>query len=1068
MTQTPPVRPSGNRRSQRYVQEEAPDTRKRKKKISKINIIVALAFVAFLTVMVLVCPKEPVSQAWYTVGTEDNVVDQTKGTTGNEYAGLVISEMMPSNRAAVPDENGEYTDWVEIWNSSDHDINLREVGLSDRSDSIRFLFPDVTLPADGRVVVYCSDTNQAEAGRPYHAKFKLSSVGETVYLYDRNAYLLDEVTMPIMSSDESYALQEDGTFAATASFSPGYENSTAGYEAYLKATMVADGALIINEICPDPLTGYRDADGELCDWLELYNTTDQPISLNNYALSNKEGKPLKWRFPENAVVAPHGYYLVFCSGKDIRNDPTAIPHANFRISAEHDTLVLSDSHGRLVDRVIIDNIPEDASYARDGQGNFTIQTVTTPALPNDQSGRNSMDYNLRAMNPTGVYISEVMASNDTTEIASGLAEFVDWVEIYNSSAVTVDLSGYGFSDNIGRARKWQFPQGTTIAPGQYMLIRCDGDVASSTAAQPHTSFKIMRGGSEVLCLSDPTGRILDRIVLPLIPTNVSYGRTKGLAGFFYYELPTPGLENNIGFLGYAEAPQLSAEPGLHYQAVQTTLTIPDGATVYYTLDGSVPTREAGTPYHGETINIAYTTVIRARAFPDDPQYSPSTVTTATYLINAYHSLPVVSVVVDPWDLWNPETGMLTIGDDIIKEGPGMLPWKNTVYRYVKDELDNKEGYVEYYLQDGTQVFSQGVSIGLIGDFSLDMPQKSMKIRAKSLYGEKTFAAAIFEDRPYTEYKSLVLRNSGNDCAWTRLLDGFQSRLLDAYGTQVVHQAWKPVAVYLNGVYWGHYNLRERVDRFMIAQFEGLPLEEAGNMDILEASNKVAYGSNKEYKEMIKKIKASDPVNNPEDLKYIEDNIDIENHLEYMALEMFVGNSDIGNTRFYRLHQEGSKWKWIWYDADYGLYRSGFDSPASYTKEKGMGQHNIDNTIFRTLLSIPKYKDMFLRKLGDIFQTFTTEFMSEILDECVAAIKPEMEIHFSRWAPEHDQMVIQEWPTTPDGAYRYWEQRINRLYNTLMLRPNKLWGMVQNAFKLTDEQMIEYLGPCPEIPPEAVQ
>ena len=333
------------------------------------------------------------------------------------------------------------------------------------------------------------------------------------------------------------------------------------------------------------------------------------------------------------------------------------------------------------------------------------------------------------------------------------------------------------------------------------------------------------------------------------------------------------------------------------------------------------------------------------------------------------------ITVDPDELWNEENGMLAAGPNIDKSGG--IPFKNTIYR--KYGKTPREGYMEYYDVDGTQLISQGVAIGLIGNYSLDMPQKSMKLRAKSLYGSKTFAAALFDDRPYMEYKSLVLRNSGNDAMSTRLLDGFQSRLLDAYGTQVIHQAWKPVTVFLNGKYWGHMNLRERVDRFFIAQFEGLSLDQADEMDILEANGSVNFGSNKAYRAMLKKIKAGSPATNPDDLQYILDNVDVDNLFEYMALEMFVGNSDIGNIRYYRLHQEGSKWKWIWYDADYGLYSSKFNSPWSYLKVKGMGEQKIDNTIFLKLLEHPDYKRKFLEKLADVYKTFTTEYMTQVLD-----------------------------------------------------------------------------------------
>ncbi len=1062
------------RRAQAEPQQvEKPAAVKRRQKRRRIgNAFAMLVLASVVVLLVIVCPKEPVQHAYFTIGTEDNQV-AANGSVASAYEGLVISEVMTSNQTAIPDEKGEYPDWIEIWNSSDLDINLENVGLSDDELSISFLFPKMTLAAGERIIVYCDKTNQAVEGKPLHAKFGLSSNGETITLYDPNAYVIDSVKTPIMSSDESYALLADGSWGVTEEFSPGYENTTEGFLAYRNATMVTDGAVIISEICPDPLSGYRDEDGELVDWIELYNTTGETVYLDNYALSNNENKPLKWRFPEGACIAPYGYYIVYCSGKDIDNGPGGVPHSNFKISAEHDTIVLSDSRGRLVDRVTIDNIPEDASYARDEDGSFSVHVKTTPQLPNTASGENQMDVYLRALNETGVYITEVMASNDSTQTTAG-ADYVDWIEIYNSSDETVDLSGYGLSDNLGRARKWQFPEGTIIYPGEYKIIWCDNDADANTAAEPHTSFALQKAGGYSVVLADPTGKILDKLVLPEVPTNVSYGRTMGREGFFYYDAPTPGAPNGDGFLGYVDAPELTTAAGMHDQGVQVGFTIPEGATVYYTTDGAEPTVENGIAYTGQVIELSTTTVLRARAFSYDPNYHASETVTGTYFINVYHEVPVVSVIVDPDLLWNAEYGMLADGE-IIKEEAGKLPFKNSTYRKVKDASVPYEGYLEYYDTTGTQVLSQGIAISTAGDFSLDLPQKSFKIRAKSAYGEKTFAAALFEDRPYTEYKSLVLRNAGNDGVWARVRDGFQSRLLDAYGSTVIHQAWKPVAVYLNGVYWGHMDLRERVDRYFIAQFEGIPLEEADNMDILVANGSVEWGSNEAFKEMRTRIRNSDPANNEEDRAYIEANIDVENLLEYMALEMFVGNSDIGNTRYYRLHGtdpetgEPYKWKWIWYDADYGLWDSSFDSPYSYTKETGMGQKNIDNSIFMKVLEVPEWRDMFLRKLGDIFQTFTTEYMMDVLEQCIAELHPdtEMKLHFYRWAEYHDQMVIGEWPTSYTSAYAYWERHVNRLKNVIKKRPTLLWEMVQEAFDLTDEEMLHYFGPQPEMPTDAV-
>ena len=1035
-------------------------TKLRRRKI-RMNFILLAGFAALIAIVILVTPKEPTRRATYSIGTESGLVGDNTGEVIGAYDGLVISEIMSSNNTAVTDENGKYADWIEIWNSTDHIINLEGLGLSDRGDRIKFLFPNISLEADGRVVVFCDNTNKANVNQALHAKFKLSSAIETVYLYDQNAYLIDSCKYPIMTSDESYALTVNG-FEVVSWFSPGYENTEEGNRMYRESISVSDGSIVINEVMADPITGLRDDDDELCDWVELYNTTNREISLAGLGLSDNEGKPLKWRFPDNATIPANGYYIVLCTGKDRMDRVKNAPHTNFKISAERETIVLADSQGHVLDRIMIDNLPLDCSWGRNEYGQMQVFQTPTPSLPNNRSGEIQMDINLRAMNKTGVYISEVMASNDSVQVYPNSAAG-DWVEIYNSGRETVDLSGWGLSDRLDHGRKWQFPTGTSISPGEYKVVMCDSANDKNTNQEPHAAFKVGKLKMETITLTDPTGRVLDKVNLPEMRTDVSYGRTPGMAGLFYYDTPTPLQQNGNGFTGYAEKPSFTVEPGQYYSAIYVEINIPEGTQVFYTKDCTTPTQNS-IPYHaGERLEVNNISVLRARAYATGDK-RPSDVITGTYLVNKFHTLPIACIVTEPSNLDDPENGMLTIGENINKE---KLPFKNSVYRKVKVSGQDFECYLEIYDDAGNKLISQGAACSTMGDFSLDMPQKSFKFRAKSLYGEKTFAAKLFPDREFTEYKGLVLRNSGNDSMFTRLQDGFQSRLMDYCGSTVAHQAWKPYIVYLNGHYWGNMNLRERTDRFMLAQHEGLPLDMADKITLLQGSGSRKYGSNKEYKAMVKKIKAGNPAKNDEDLQYILDNVDVDNLFEYLGFEMFFGNSDIGNTRFYRFDMDGSKWKWVLYDVDYGLYDSGFNSPWSYTKAKGMGQKGIDNTIFLKLLSVPEYKDKYLTIYGKIFQTLTTEVMEMKLDELVALIEPEMKMHWDFWGPQNDKAVIFDAPTTAEGAYRYWESRVNRLRNVIRKRPTRLWEFTQEAFNLTDDQMNHYFGPKPEMPANAI-
>ena len=1028
--------------------------------------VLAVALVFF----VLVMPKNPIPKA----------LNVTADGTVSTHAGLRISEVMSDNASALPDESGKFGDWVEIENTLDTPVNIKGVGLSDRSDRIKFLFPDVTLNAQGRVVVFCDSINKDDPHGEFHAKFKLSSLGDYVYLFDANGTAIDSVKVPTLNADESYERNSEGNWEKTGAYSPGYPNTQEGYESYLAAYAVHPGALMINEVVPSPRSGLRDEDGELSDWIELYNAGTKDIKLGNYALSDNETKPVKWPFPKDAVIPAGGYYIVFCSGKNKVEQDTRYPHTNFSLNNEQETIVLSTLLGELVDRVVVTGVGRDMSYGRDDGGNWKVFTLPTPGAPNNEYGAGRADQYIRALNPTGVIISEVVSSANLTKPFSD-ASTSDYAELYNGSDQYWDMSGWGLSDNVNWPRKWTFPQGTSIAPGEYKVILLDG-TGTNQGNHLRTTFKLSRTGGEMLTLSNADGTVLDRLYLPEIPTDVSYGRTLGRNGFFYYDTPTPGTENGMGFAGFAARPVFDHPSGIYYGELKVALSADPGVTIRYTTDGAIPTLENSQVYT-EPIEIFGTQVIRARCFQEGRQ--PSETATASYFMELYHTLDVVSLVCDPQELWDPATGLLSRENDHSSrnrknpedaevrkyndQGERILPFQTPVYRtYGKDD---RQGYFEYFDHTtGEVILSQGIKMDLLGAYSLDMPQKSFKLRAQAALGDKYFNYPLFEERDYTFYKSLTLRNSGNDAVWTRVADGVQTRLVDKY----VHPnmptlAWKPVVVYLNGEYWGHYNLRERKDRFSIGQFEGLDLETdkeiLENITILKGNSSVVQGSNKEYLAMIKELKDMSPNTNPAHLQYLKDNVDVDSYIDWFAVKMFFGDSDPGNIMFYKLPTEGAKWKCLLFDTDYGLFDSSFNSPRSYLKDKGMGQQNINNTIFKKIIESDELRDKFLRRLGDIFQTLTTEVMQQELDECTALIEPELNKHYQKWAGDPDTKIMNiDSPTTASGSLRYWQQRVDRLRNTVMVyRPFRLWGMVQEQFKLTDQQMISYFGPRPADP-----
>ena len=418
--------------------------------------------------------------------------------------------------------------------------------------------------------------------------------------------------------------------------------------------------------------------------------------------------------------------------------------------------------------------------------------------------------------------------------------------------------------------------------------------------------------------------------------------------------------------------------------------------------------------------------------------------------NQSPSLDRIDLYVEEDLLWNKETGILAEGDNVDKSTG--IPFKNTVYRQVARAGGSAEGKLEYRNGLGAVLFMDDITLRLDDSdaYALDMPQKSLLIDA----ADGSFDYPLFDDRAASAYPSILLRNGGNDSVWTRVLDVLQHRLIERHtDAHLLTQAWRPINVYLNGEYWGIYNMRENVDAYTVCRYEQIPDDLADDITILYINGTPLQGQKKNFVSMREQIKNSDPAHNPEDLAYLEQEIDIDSFLDWLTVEMYFGNSDIGNGMVYRV--PGGKWKCLIQDLDYGLFNSGFNSVESYLKEKGMGEVAIDNSIFLKILEVDQYRDLFFTKLGNLFRSLTTEVMHAELDSCVNWIEPSMQAHFDRWGPLNDKAIISELPTTSEGAWQYWQQRIKRLRNTMLKRPILLYGYIQEFFGMSDTEMAVY-------------
>jgi hypothetical protein len=141
--------------------------------------------------------------------------------------------------------------------------------------------------------------------------------------------------------------------------------------------------------------------------------------------------------------------------------------------------------------------------------------------------------------PATVVINELMPVNSTT-VTDNYGQFDDWIELYNVTSASIDLSGYYLSDNRKKLSKWQFPQGTSIDGKGYLIIWADGD---STQFGLHTNFKLSSSGEDAV-LSTPDLKIMDKISFPAQSFEQSYSRIPNGTGSFLWRKPTFGKSND--------------------------------------------------------------------------------------------------------------------------------------------------------------------------------------------------------------------------------------------------------------------------------------------------------------------------------------------------------------------------------------------------------------------------------------------------------------------------------------------------------------------------------------------
>jgi hypothetical protein len=612
-----------------------------------------------------------------------------------------------------------------------------------------------------------------------------------------------------------------------------------------------------------------------------------------------------------------------------------------------------------------------------------------------------------------LWVNEIAAVNNSI-ISDEYGEYDDWIEIYNFGDDAINLNGLYITDNINNPTKHllveENPGDLLVPAGGFLLLWADDQTEQGST---HLNFSLS-GSGEYVGLYSPDVILIDGTEFGQQISDVTYGRNLVGGQWNYFPTPTPNAPNGNGLFDLVATPTFSNNSAFFQGSATISISVSTpGATIYYTTNGAEPT--TGDALYTEPVSITETTMLRARAFK--PEYLSSRVATNTFIEFDNYNLDIISLSTNHSNWFGP-TGI----------------YDN---RYTGLE---KPLHVEYFNNQGTLQFEASGGVKIHAPDS--RPQQSLRLYFRSEYGDNAINHQIFEDKNVDFFKRLVLRNAGNDgqqLQRTHFRDAMCHSLFADMDDDNIYAASKPVNVFLNGVYWGIYNLRERQDRFFTQGNYGFE-----NVDFLERTAETSNSRNAiegdwEDYDALKAYIINNDMANPTHYEVVKNWMDIRNYVDYMVTEIWAANRDwlSNNVKFYRpKNVPSAKWKWVLWDTEYGMGcfpandhgNPNFDALHMSMSWGGWPPHwGINSTyLMQNLTANMEFTNYFITRHADLLNsTLRTDRTLNRVQEFKSWYEGDMPKQTARWT----------------GNMSIWNSGITTLNNWMS---GNNWAMSRNA------------------------
>ena len=586
-----------------------------------------------------------------------------------------------------------------------------------------------------------------------------------------------------------------------------------------------------------------------------------------------------------------------------------------------------------------------------------------------------------------VVINEYSCSNIST-ITDNFGEYEDWVELYNPTGAAINISGYYLSDKASNPTKFQIPTGVSVPANGFLKVFCSNKNLF-TAGNIHTNFKLTQTKPESIVFSDPSGAILENYVLNPTQSNHSRGRTtNGANTWSLFTTPTPNVSNTGAMQDYSTKPSFSQNSGFYTGSINVTISSPDaGVTIRYTLDGSEPTITSS--LYTAPLSIAATTVVRAKAFSSNPSIPSSLINSNTYIINESHTIATLSV----------------FGNQVVDLFNGSY-------------IDADAG-IEYFDKNNILQAEATGTTNKHGNDSWAYDQRGIDFVAIDEYGTKyALLYKLFNYQPRTEFPRLIIKALANDNypfenGGAHIRDPYVHTLSQRGKLHLDVRTYEPCALYVNGQYWGLYDMREKVDDADFTDYYFNSKAEDVQMLKTWGSTWSEYGGAQAQTDWntLSSFILSNNMAIPANYNHVDSLYNIKSLVDYFVLNSYVVCSDWlnWNTEWWRGINPNAghkKWRYCLWDEDatFGHYINYTGVPNTLPTADPCNPEQLGDPggqghvpILNALSVNPTFKQYYVARYADLSNTvFSCQNMQFVLDSLVGLFATEMPKQIARW------------------------------------------------------------------------